>query len=407
MSQTNRPKGSQRSRRRGPHHVIITKGDKVRSFAVRPVPVIAGLVAVILAGGGAMTAAALVAFKDEAALTTTAEVERVRYEYESRIADLNRQIESVVSLHLVEREQMATQLDELAERQGSLIQRQQLLTGLASEAIAAGIDVLPNLAPLPVANPLRGADDPGGIGGPVDPTVTGTVEEGDQNAGIPAGETLAAVAAAADWLEDSQTEALMMLAEEVVTRSETLAEALDDLGFASVASDVGGPFVPDPGEIDFELVDIELDEFARLQQFARTLPLAAPLASIDVSSSYGRRVDPFTGQSAIHTGVDLRAASGTPVRATAPGVVVTAGTNGGYGKMVEIDHGNGIITAYAHMSSISVAVGDDVGVGTMVGRVGSTGRSTGPHLHYEVLRDGRTTDPMPFVRTGQSVADIL
>ena len=109
----------------------------------------------------------------------------------------------------------------------------------------------------------------------------------------------------------------------------------------------------------------------------------------------------------MHTGVDLRAASGTIVSATGPGTVIRASTNGGYGKMVEIDHGNGVTTIYAHLSSIAVRVGQTVTVGQTVGRAGSTGRSTGPHLHYEVNRDDRPIDPMPYLRTGAEIAALL
>jgi murein DD-endopeptidase MepM/ murein hydrolase activator NlpD len=103
----------------------------------------------------------------------------------------------------------------------------------------------------------------------------------------------------------------------------------------------------------------------------------------------------------MHTGIDFRAPSGTPARATAPGKVVEADWVGGYGNMVEIDHGNGLTTRYAHLSSVEVDVGQTVTKGQVIGRVGSTGRSTGPHLHYETRLDGDPMDPMRFVRAGQ------
>jgi murein DD-endopeptidase MepM/ murein hydrolase activator NlpD len=99
--------------------------------------------------------------------------------------------------------------------------------------------------------------------------------------------------------------------------------------------------------------------------------------------------------------MDFRAPSGTTVRATAPGVVVESGVVGGYGKMVEVEHGGGLTTRYAHLSSFDVSVGDRVSKGSIIGRVGSTGRSTGPHLHYETRIDGDATDPARFVRAGQ------
>jgi murein DD-endopeptidase MepM/ murein hydrolase activator NlpD len=95
------------------------------------------------------------------------------------------------------------------------------------------------------------------------------------------------------------------------------------------------------------------------------------------------------------------------VRATAAGVVTEAGNSGGYGIMVEIDHGNGLTTRYAHLSSISVKVGDRVATGAVVGHVGTTGRSTGPHLHYEVRVDGEAIDPMRYIRAGRELRGIL
>jgi hypothetical protein len=117
-----------------------------------------------------------------------------------------------------------------------------------------------------------------------------------------------------------------------------------------------------------------------------------------VTSRFGRRIDPFLGKPAMHTGIDFRAATGDPARATAGGTVVTAEYSGGYGNMVEIDHGNGISTRFGHMSRIDVTAGQIVSEGTIVGRAGSTGRSTGPHLHYEIRIDGAPIDPMRYIK---------
>lgn len=403
MSRTRNRPSARRPRVKGPHHVIVARGDKVRSFALRPGAVIAVALAAIMITAAGLTAGAYVVFKDDFVIASAVEQDRLSQQYEARIASLHRDMEAIVSRHLVEREQTNTQLAQLVDRQDALVARQQLLTGLASDAVAAGIEVLPMLTPVPVAHPLReGLNRPDGVGGPVDDAPPAP----DENAALSPGEALMRVAMAADWLETSQRDALETLADEVSMRSAVIHETLEELGFGEVAvSGVGGPFVP--AAADFDAVEAGLAEFARLQQFARELPLAAPLAVVDVTSNYGRRVDPFLGTTATHTGIDLRASTGTTVRATAPGVVVTAGANGGYGNMVEIDHGNGIITAYAHLSRVSVRVGQDVDVGAAIGRAGSTGRSTGPHLHYEILRDGRTVDPAPFLRAAREVADYL
>ncbi len=396
-----------RSFRKGPHHVIIARGDKVRSFAIRPRSLIIGALLAILVVSGIISGGAYSFLKDDLVISSVAEQSRIRQDYELRIADLYRQMDAVVSRQLVEREALSGQVAELIERQGQLVERQRLLTGLASDALAAGIDVLPMLAPLPLANPLReNPPETNGIGGPLDPTVTGAVDP-DKNVGIPQLDSLAIIVHTADWVEENQRDALATLAEAITERTGQLASALRSLGYAGATPGIGGPLVPAVGDADFEDVSTELAEFARMREFALSLPLARPLPRLDVSSGYGRRVDPFLGQSAMHTGVDLRAASGTIVHATAPGTVIAAGVSGGYGKMVEIDHGSGIVTAYAHLSSISVRVGQAIGAGNSVGRVGSTGRSTGPHLHYEIRKDDRSIDPMAHLLTGREIVGLL
>ena len=103
----------------------------------------------------------------------------------------------------------------------------------------------------------------------------------------------------------------------------------------------------------------------------------------------------------MHTGIDFRGDTGDPIRATASGTVTIAGWSGGYGKMVEIDHGNGLVTRYGHLSETDVDVGDTVRAGAVVGRLGSTGRSTGPHLHYEVRVKGEAVDPQKYLDAGE------
>jgi murein DD-endopeptidase MepM/ murein hydrolase activator NlpD len=113
--------------------------------------------------------------------------------------------------------------------------------------------------------------------------------------------------------------------------------------------------------------------------------------------AFGRRTDPFSGEGAMHMGVDIGAPTGTPVRATADGVVIYAQMESGYGKLIRVDHGNGIETYYAHLSRFYVNVGQDVHRGEVIGAVGSTGRVTAPHLHYEVRRAGAPMNPAHFL----------
>lgn len=131
------------------------------------------------------------------------------------------------------------------------------------------------------------------------------------------------------------------------------------------------------------------------------IPSRRPIEQMSLSSSYGMRVHPITGKLARHNGVDIPAPYGTPIYATADGIVGRAQRLGGYGNYVEIEHGNAIQTRYGHMSSYIVAPGQQVKKGQVVGYVGSTGRSTGNHLHYEVRIEGAPVNPMPFVRSDQ------
>jgi murein DD-endopeptidase MepM/ murein hydrolase activator NlpD len=130
------------------------------------------------------------------------------------------------------------------------------------------------------------------------------------------------------------------------------------------------------------------------------LPTAQPVPGSHLGSPFGFRIDPITGRSALHTGLDFQADPGTPILAAAGGVVVVQEYHPAYGNLVEIDHGNNLITRYAHASATFVKKGDLVKRGQKIAAVGSTGRSTGPHLHFEVLADGTPQDPQKFLVQG-------
>lgn len=174
----------------------------------------------------------------------------------------------------------------------------------------------------------------------------------------------------------------------------------------------GGPFVPvtasatASGKLAMASVaslDGEVGRLEALQLVLRTLPLAAPVDHYQLNSSFGIRRDPFNHRLAMHEGVDLGNARLSPVLATSPGVVVFAGWKGSYGRMVEIDHGLGVHTRYAHLARIDVKLGDAVDYRDQVGLLGSSGRSNGAHVHYEVRIDGRPLDPMNFLKAGRYV----
>ena len=158
----------------------------------------------------------------------------------------------------------------------------------------------------------------------------------------------------------------------------------------------GGPFIP-AGSMRHGGAD------PAAMRILRSLPLKAPLNHYVVASPFGVRADPINEHQAFHTGVDLDAPYRSPVYNTAPGVVVFAGWAGAYGRMVEIDHGHGIHTRYCHLNRITVTVGEHLRRRVRIGLLGSTGRSTGPHVHYEVRVNGVPEDPERFLQAGRSV----
>lgn len=179
------------------------------------------------------------------------------------------------------------------------------------------------------------------------------------------------------------------------------------------AAGVGGPFVAAldeaGGSMTAELasniaaVEGRVARWQGLQTLLARLPLTVPLDSYRITSTFGRRVDPLANRPAMHEGIDFSGEHRAEVRATSPGRISFVGWRGGYGKMVEVDHGLGIRTRYAHLAKMYVKPGQQVDFRDKLGQVGNTGRSTGEHLHYEVLLDGRALDPANFLKAGQYV----
>lgn len=225
-------------------------------------------------------------------------------------------------------------------------------------------------------------------------------------------------------LEGDQDRTLSELEDQVVESSEQTRGVLRLTGvpMASLTGPeadtaAGGPLVPqdfvaylrDSGlnpafSQRVAQVAARIGESRRLSAIAGSTPLAAPVA-VDYreTSGYGQRIDPFNGRAAFHSGLDMAAFERAPVVATSPGVVSFAGTKSGYGYTVEIDHGHGFKTRYGHLRDIQVQRGDRVAIGQRIGSMGSTGRSTATHLHYEVWFRGRAVDPVNFLRAGRHV----
>ena len=180
---------------------------------------------------------------------------------------------------------------------------------------------------------------------------------------------------------------------------------------------LGGPLIEakDPRALA-AVLDVDEDFAARVRHAAsdlaethvlasavQSLPLAAPTSGTRRASGFGVRMDPFTGRPAFHPGLDFAGPMMTPIHTTAPGIVSFTGIRTGYGNTIEIDHGRGLKTRYGHLAAISVRIGQQVALGQTIGAMGSTGRSTGPHLHYEVWVDGRPQNPQRFLEAGDNV----
>jgi murein DD-endopeptidase MepM/ murein hydrolase activator NlpD len=191
---------------------------------------------------------------------------------------------------------------------------------------------------------------------------------------------------------------------ELKERSELIANVMNNIGVklkklkhTDTAKNSGGPFIAIEDN-RFDQLIYNADQYLETM---RSLPLGKPTSGV-INSSYGPRMDPITHTAAFHSGIDIFGNTGDEVRATAEGKVISAGENGGYGNFILIEHGNQYTTGYGHLLKYRVKEGDHINRGQVIGLIGDTGRSTGPHLHYEISVNGKTIDPSKFLK----VADI-
>tara|TARA_R110000824_G_scaffold189270_2_gene370657 strand:+ start:458 stop:1651 length:1194 start_codon:yes stop_codon:yes gene_type:complete len=203
-----------------------------------------------------------------------------------------------------------------------------------------------------------------------------------------------------------------------VQRTEQAAEAIRKFGLnpdkltKNSMDAMGGPLIPFFKEQHQQLhptlerLNLALQRMDALERTLIAIPSGKPSSTGMLSSSYGYRRDPFTGGGAMHSGMDFKGPLGQPILAAAGGRVTHAGWKSGYGKTVEVTHGNGLMTRYAHLSRIGVATGQKVEQGLQLGAMGSTGRSTGTHLHFEVRLNGRAINPRPFLEANTDVLKI-
>jgi murein DD-endopeptidase MepM/ murein hydrolase activator NlpD len=353
------------------------------------------LLLVVWAGG----TTAYVLFRDEALRLLADRQTAMAGAHDREVSSLLTEIERLRSLKLLDQQRVERTLADLIGRQVQLEQRQAAFYALVPLMRSETTAAVPEPTPKPEPSPERGQADRRSeielLNKPVDAQLAALSER--------LAHAAAAQAQVLDRIESGYDE-----------RISRMRSALTELSVAAPPTSVpprsdrplGGPFQPlfrvdDSFARRMARVHSTSRDLAALSQTLGTVPVRKPLLGVlEITSGYGMRVDPFLKQLALHTGIDFRADAGEVVHAVAAGKVTQAGYQGGYGLMVEIDHGNGLVTRYAHLSAIEVTEGATVWVGAVLGRAGTTGRSTAPHLHYEIRKNGDPVDPHRFLRVG-------
>ncbi len=423
------------------HQVAIKGADYTFGYAGRQLrigPILFWSIvgALIVMAAWTLATASYFAFHDDVLTRLIARETQMQYGYEDRIAELRMQVDRAASRQLLDQEQYERKLDALVRREALLESRAAALSALPDptttgsvkppRTAAAADRQMPAVSkPSPItdtviltAPPDRESQlesrlaptafaDPGKRGGP--------------STNIQA--ALARLESSLSRVEARQVATLNGIEESYDAKARRMRGTLADLGIdlgidlgkaPAKGAAVGGPFVPAklPAETNvFERqlyrINLARSQVDLLNRTLVAVPIRKPIpGDIDTTSGFGVRLDPFLRRPAMHTGLDFRGELGEPIHATATGTVTHAGWSGGYGKMVEIDHGNGLATRYGHLSAIEAQIGQTVRIGQVIGRLGSTGRSTGPHLHYETRIEGEAVDPQKFLRAGVRIGGI-
>lgn len=434
-------------RRTQPHMIVIAKGDRISHFRIRPwMAALCGAVlfAVTL---GYLGATFYLVLRDDLINTAVLHQARMQHAYEDRISSLRAQVDRITSHRLLDQQFMENKIAELASRQSQLAERSGALTPLMERARVGGVGQtapLPADLPVPALRPGTDLDQRAAVDTiipqppvgaqvtalaaqprlqqTIDPITTGATSKVDRLPVARGTEGIATLKSVDDTLteiEAVQIGQIVSMTRAAYQKHNRIVEAAKASGLpialAPIESDaVGGPFIPYPDDVDgfsFEAgvnrLETALSALEKARATVTAFPIANPAPGQKITSGFGKRRDPILGRSAFHGGIDFRARTGTPIVATASGTVIRAGRAGGYGKMVEIRHANGITTRYAHLSRINVSKGQYVQAGQRVGLSGNTGRSTGPHLHYEVRVGGKPVNPMRYLKAGGLLGSYL
>ncbi|NEJ73700.1 peptidoglycan DD-metalloendopeptidase family protein [Rhizobium phaseoli] len=427
-------------RREQEHILILASGDKVRHMTVRPWMAALAFCLVGAFSIGYLLATSYLVLRDDLIGATMARQARMQHDYEDRIAALRAQVDRITSRQLLDQQVVEDKVDKLMEQQMALTSRHGKLDNLLDRAESSGLTEKDGALPAP-SSPVQSyapdlKDKRASLTGGAIQAIEKQLASGAPADATPDNSTLAYVPAAetvgdrADRIFSNVTLSLKGVEQDQRNRVEQLTS---DAGNAANAigtvltrfkipvpeetaarqddDAVGGPYVEPESNDDFNnslaALDGALTRLEAVRSTAESLPFRNPAIGKDVTSPFGNRRDPFLGRLALHSGIDFRFSPGEKIRPSAPGKVISAGWTGGYGNMVEVDHGNGISTRYGHMSQVLVKVGDTVDRNDVIGLAGSTGRSTGTHLHYEVRQDGHAVDPVYFMNAGLKLATYI
>jgi murein DD-endopeptidase MepM/ murein hydrolase activator NlpD len=364
----------------------------VPRIAIRPLVLYAGFA--LLFGTNVLTLVGLLMAPDIARLFA-GQNDGVLTAYEERISQLRVEVDRLQSRHYAQAGDINLQLQDLAQTQELLLEQHQYVKQLADKAAELGIETA-----------VAATDAP-------PPLLTSALTPGAD-----AATQIGSAAAAVDRMLDESRLALTALSEAATSKTDAIVATLADVGIRArlpVFDGVGGPLLPPvDGAESSSLVDDAnavaeaLERFSAARAAVDSAPIHRPIAAdARTSSPFGNRKDPFTGRLAFHSGLDWAAARGSTVMSAGAGKVTFVGQINGYGNVVEITHPSGLVSRYAHLSAFLVKEGRTVGTGTPIARVGSTGRSTGPHLHFEVRRADRALDPVPYINAGKKLTAII
>lgn len=418
--------------------VTITTASGQRVYAIHPVLWLGGaLLATSLSIGG-IAAGAYMAFHDDIVEFAITRPIRMEQAYEDRIAALRSEIDRINSRQLIDQDAFETKIAALMTQQDALKTEQTRITALLSRAHDQNIHLTsgpvsnqlgPDLTPTAAIAKIPVPEQPRPLDGQPfrSSWLFGSGESSSPTTFGPAAK-IARVEAEIDQIKASDVASIAQVTGLAETNARLIERVVGRLGLKmadesstlparqpgssnlaqsgkATAAGVGGPLVPViPDSERLTHAEMALERLKQLKQGINLLPLGQPITGeIEVTSPFGERPDPFLGIPAMHTGIDFRAAYGEPVTATGAGIVTEASRQGGYGNLVEIDHGNGLATRYGHLSQFAVTVGQKVRVGQIVGFVGSTGRSTAPHIHYETRVNGVAVNPDSYLQAGSQL----